>query len=309
MKTKFYVSVVGLCFAAVAALPNTVQANSYENALSLVYAQLLQAIATGDSVQINNAVAIFFEVLAFQDESFGNGSGSEQDEIDVTTDEDVDDITRDSAELRGEIDFDGDTDRAYVWFEYGEEEDELEYETSRMKIDDRDDEEFEMEIDDLDSGERYYFRAVAEDRDTDDLYYGNIEDFKTSGSSSNNDDEPDVDTEGVDDVDEDSAEISGSVDMNDFKNGFVFFAWGEDEDEVEDVRDEDDFEDVRERGDDLQKQRVDSDLDGDEDYELDIRGLDDDTEIFYTICVAYEDEDDDEVIDCGDVEEFETDRD
>ncbi len=309
MKTKLFSTVLGLAMMFAVVIPAQAQADSYENAFAIIYTQLLQAIASGDSVQINNAVAVFFDLLVLQPNGFNGNSGSyESNTIDITT-EDADDITRNSAELRGEIDFDGDTDRAYVWFEYGEDEDELEEETSRIKIDDNDDEEFEIEIDDLDRNERYYYRAVAEDRDTDTLYYGDIENFKTNSSSSDNDDEPDVETEDVDDVRDDSAEINGSVDMNDFNNGLVFFVWGEDEGEIEDVEDEDDYSDVEEQGDDLQKQRVDSDLDGQDSYSLDIDNLDDDTEIFYTICVAYEDEDDDEVVDCGSVEEFETDRD
>ena len=45
------------------------------------------------------------------------------------------------------------------------------------------------------------------------------------------------------------------------------------------------------------------------DYEITITSLDDDTEHYFTICVEFEDEDDDEKIICGDVEDFETDRD
>ena len=129
-----------------------------------------------------------------------------------------------------------------------------------------------------------------------------------SGGSSN-DDEPDVKTEDADDIDDDRAELNGEVDMNDFRNGVVFFVYGEDEDQIEDVEDDfDSYSDVDEDGDDLQKVRVDSDLDGDESYSRDVTGLDDDTDYYYQICVEYEDEDDDETLECGGVEEFETDR-
>ncbi len=40
-----------------------------------------------------------------------------------------------------------------------------------------------------------------------------------------------------------------------------------------------------------------------------IVGLDDDTEYFFQICVEFEDDDDDETLECGGVEDFETDRD
>lgn len=294
---------------ALVATPTAANANSLDQAFGEVQIQLVQAIALRDQDQITQLFQVFLELLALQSNDFGSLNSSDGD-IEIETDDDVDRITSRSAELRGEIDFNRGADRAYVWFEYGEDRDELDLETSREYIDEDDDEEFEMRINDLDRGERYYFRAVAEDRDTDELYYGDIESFRTSGSgSSNRDDEPDVETEEVSDIDEDSAEINGSVDMNDFRNGSVFFVWGEDEDEIEEVEDEEQYSDVQERGDDLQKQRVDSDLDGQDDYSLDIRNLDDDTEIFYALCVAYEDDDNDDVIDCGSVEEFETDRD
>jgi hypothetical protein len=72
--------------------------------------------------------------------------------------------------------------------------------------------------------------------------------------------------------------------------------------------DYDRYEDVEEQGDDLQVVRVDRELDTSANYRLDIDGLDDNTDIYYTICVEYEDEDDDELIACGAVESFETDN-
>ena len=96
--------------------------------------------------------------------------------------------------------------------------------------------------------------------------------------------------------------------MNDFNNGLAFFVYGEDEDQVEDITDEyDEYRDIDEDGDDLQKVFVDDNIDGSISARADIRGLDDDTDIFFTFCVEYEDEDDDEVLVCGDVEEFTTD--
>jgi len=119
-------------------------------------------------------------------------------------------------------------------------------------------------------------------------------DDRNGSSNNNNDDEPDVDTERATDIEDDEAELNGSVDMNDFSNGLVFFAYGEDESDVEDVEDEDEFDDIDERGDDLQLQRLDSDLDGSRDFSFTIRDLSDDTDYYFTICVEYEDEDDDQ---------------
>jgi hypothetical protein len=130
-----------------------------------------------------------------------------------------------------------------------------------------------------------------------------------SGSSRNDDDEPEVETDSAKDVSHDEAELRGSVDMMDFEDGEVFFVFGQDEDQVEEV--EDDYEsygDIDEDDEDLMKVRVDSSLDGDEDYEEVVNGLEEDTEYYFQICVGYEDEDDDEVIVCGGVDDFTTDE-
>lgn len=129
------------------------------------------------------------------------------------------------------------------------------------------------------------------------------------GSGSSNDDEPEVETLAARDIEDDRAELRGEVDMNDFNNGLVFFVYGEDEDQVDDIADDyDEYRDIDEDGDDLQKVTVDSDLDGDSTYYADLRSLDDDTEYYFQICVEYEDEDDDPVIECGGTEDFETDN-
>ena len=167
-----------------------------------------------------------------------------------------------------------------------------------------------MDIDNLDEDEKYYFRAVAEDP-SGQRTYGNLQSFYTddNGGSSHNDDEPDVETGRATNIDEDSARIYGEVDMNDFDDGIVFFVYGEDEDEIDDVDNEDRYNDVDEQGDDLQKYKVYTNLDGYRSFWLQINGLDDDTEHYYRICVEYDDEDNDPVLACGDTESFETDRD
>ncbi len=167
-----------------------------------------------------------------------------------------------------------------------------------------------LEIDDIRRGDTYYYRLVVVDNNGD-VIRGNEQAFSITtrgGGSSNNDDEPEVDTLSARDIEDDSAELRGEVDMNDFNNGIVFFVYGEDENDVEDVADEDAYNDVDENGDDLQKIKVDNDLDGDADYDAQVTGLDDDTDYYFRICVEYEDEDDDEVLECGDIEEFTTDN-
>lgn len=140
--------------------------------------------------------------------------------------------------------------------------------------------------------------------------YGYVVGEPRGDSRRYDDDEPEVETDRARNIDDDRAELRGSVDMMDFDDGEVFFVYGEDEDQVEDVEDDyDSYRDVDEDGDDLQKVRVDSNFDGDDDFRETVTGLDDDTDYYYQICVGFEDEDDDDVIICGGVEEFTTDRD
>ncbi|MFA6325423.1 MAG: hypothetical protein WCX46_04325, partial [Candidatus Paceibacterota bacterium] len=134
--------------------------------------------------------------------------------------------------------------------------------------------------------------------------------------SENNDDDdddntnPDVTTKSASDISEDEAELAGNVDMNDFENGIVFFVYGQDENQIEDVEnDYDTYSEVDEDDEDLQKEKVDDDLDGDDSYTLEVSGLDTDEKYYYTICVEYENEDNDEKLICGSVRSLTTDED
>jgi hypothetical protein len=225
--------------------------------------------------------------------------------IDITTNS-ADDIENDEARLRGTVDFNS-SDEAFVWFQWGEDSD-LDEETPRVGLDDGDDEDFTIRITDLDRDAKYYFRAVGEDEDGQ-VDYGATRTFTTDDNGGgSDDDEPNVNTGEADQIDSDSARINGYVDMNDFDNGIVFFVYGEDENQVSDIEDDyDTYNDVDEDGDDLQKIKVDSGLDDDADYTASMSGLNDNTDHYYRICVQYEDEDNDDVISCGSVENFETD--
>lgn len=223
--------------------------------------------------------------------------------------------SHDELQLNGIVELD-DAPYAYVWFEYDTDDDDFDERTRRIRV--TRDGTFSTTVDkrQFRADTWYYYRAVAEGpsgtRD-----YGNVRSLFVSGVERRDfdddddfDERPDAETERARDIDDDSAELNGEVDMNDFRNGIVFFVYGEDEDQVEDVeRDYDSYRDVDEDGDDLQKVLVDGDLDGRDDYSEDVFGLDDDTEHFFQICVEYEDEDHDERLECGGVEEFETDRD
>ena len=267
------------------------------NLLILIAQQ--QGITTGG----NTAQELYGNPLS--NSSFNNSSN---DDVRVETDS-ADDVRDDSAELRGEVE---EGDNVKVWFAFSRTDSTPSCNSSsqRISVDDRYDEgdDFSEDVERLREDTRYYYRACAQEKDGG-VTSGDIERFTTDDErgNSSNDDEPTVDLDHVDDIEDDSAELNGSVDMNDFRNGLVFFLWGEDEDDVEDATDEDEYDDIDEDGDDLQKQRVDSDLDGDEDYSLDIRNLDDDTKYYYTLCVEYEDEDDDQVLECDSIDDFRTD--
>lgn len=272
--------------------------------------------------------AVYGSTKNFTTDDDGRGGSRYDEEPDVTTD-DADDVTEDSAELNGEVDM-NDFDDGIVFFVYGQDEDQVEdveydYDSyddidedgddlQKVEVEDNFDgsDDFREDVDNLERDEEYFFQMCVEydDEDGDEtIICGGVEEFETDDDGgSSNDDEPDVRTESAENVEEDEAELHGEVDMNDFDNGIVFFVYGEDEDQIEDVEDDyDTYSDVDEDGDDLQKVRMDSDLDGSANYELRVRNLDDDTEYFFQICVEYEDEDDDEVLMCGGVEDFETD--
>jgi hypothetical protein len=231
---------------------------------------------------------------------------SDTDEAEVRT-LSATNIDEDGATLRAIIDM-NDDDEAEFYFEYGTSAGNLGTKTTIRDLDDTDDGDTQSEtITGLNDDTRYYFRAVVKDEDGD-KDYGITYSFMTEDDSSTNDDEdPVVTTMSATNTDSDSSELRGSVDMNDFENGTAFFVFGENENQVGDVEDDfDSYTDVDEDNDDLRKVLTDSDVDGSESYTKEVTGLDDNTDIFFTLCVEYEDEDDDETLECGAVRTFET---
>lgn len=169
--------------------------------------------------------------------------------------------------------------------------------------DDEDDDRYER---------RPYRRYIASEEDLQDYIdylLELIEELKDRRDrlNDNTDEEPVATTQSAINIENDEAELRGSVDMNDFKNGRVFFVYGEDENQVDDARDEDRYSDIDEDSKDLQKVMVDNDLDNSDSYEERVTGLDDNTDHYFAICVEYEDEDSDDQLECGTVRTFETD--
>ena len=239
------------------------------------------------------------------------GRTSNATDVDITT-RSATSIDEDSAMLRGTFDLNDEED-ALVWFEYGTRSSNLSERTNKTKVDEDDSDDFTKTVTSLDSDTRYYFRAVVEDNG--DREYGATLSFftdedgdDTDDNDSDSDDEnPEAKTLTANAIDEDSADIHGSVDMNDFEDGTVFFVYGEDEDMVNDVDEFDTFGDIDEEDNDLLTFRVDSDLDNSGTYIGELRELDDNTVYYYRIGVEYEDEDGDDTLELGAVRNFRTD--
>lgn len=259
-------------------------------------------------LQIQQLLQLVQQLIALVNAQGGTpASVSGSSQVDITT-LSASQIEDDRARLNGEVDFNR-SRFAYLWFEWGEDDRDLDERTPRVRRDDDEDDRFSVTITRLDEDERYYFRAVGED-DRGRIDRGSIRSFTTDDDRRDrDDDEPDVETGDAVDITDDSAELEGEVDMNDFDDGRVFLVYGEDEDQISDIEDDyDTYSEIDEDGDDLQKILVDSSLDGRETYTTFIDRLDDDTEYFYAYCVEFEDDDRDDTITCGQVESFETDR-
>jgi hypothetical protein len=213
-----------------------------------------------------------------------------------------------------------------VWFEFGRS---LSYSTPKLTLGNSgyNTRNFTGYAYDLNSG-TYYYRAVLEDRrgDTyegavqtitvgnswnnryDDDWWDNDDDWDDDDWNDDDEDVPEVTTDDADDVTSSRAELRGEVDMRDAEDGIVFFVYGEDEDQVEDAGDEDRYSDIDTDNEDLQKVKVTSNFDDEDDFYVVVTGLQDDTDHYFRICVEYEDEDNDDRLECGDVESFDTDR-
>lgn len=245
------------------------------------------------------------ELIAYLQELQDSMQSTSFGEVEVAT-RAATNVTDDSAQLNGEITDFNDSDYATVWFEYSRTSSQLLTERSTTaRIDNDENSDFELTLDDLRDDTRYYYRAVArDDRGRSD--YGSTLHFTTgTDEDTTDDDEPDVITRSATDIEDDRALLRGTVDMNDFDDGEVFFVYGEDEDLIDDVEDDyDTYSDIEEDGDNLQKISIDSDLDGANSYEEEVTSLDNDRDYYFRICVDYEDMDNDNTLVCGDTRTF-----
>lgn len=301
-------------FFSVAAVPTMAHAQTYEQTRQQLIAEIYRLLA--ELARVEGQTVFYYQpgyrygyvpTTSYPPARvLGASSGSAQVRVETLSAIDVD---WDEASVYGNVDLRS-ARYADVWFVYGENDDNLTEQSRMGRIDRNDHRTFRADLEDLDEDERYYYRAVARDPQGR-VDYGNIRSFTTDDRNfSRDDDQPDVTTGRAYNIDDDSAEFDGEVDMNDATDGLVFFAYGEDEDQIRDIdRDYDEYRDIDEDGDDLQLVLVDSRFDGRGDFDAQVYGLDDDTEYYFTLCVEFEDEDGDETIICGTVNDFETDRD
>lgn len=234
-----------------------------------------------------------------------SGGGSNQGDIRVST-QSATSIEEDSAALRARIDMNDEND-GELFFEYGTTFSNLSKDSDTVSLDEDDDGDvLEIEVSGLEDDTRYYYRAVVEDTHGDKRYGATLS-FVTDDNGSSNTDVPTLRTQSAQSIDSDSADLRGEVDMNDFENGKVFFVYGEDESQIEDVEsDFDSYSAINEDGDDLRKVEVDTDVDGTESYTKNVSGLSDNESYYYAFCVEYDDRDNDETLICGSAKSFET---
>lgn len=212
------------------------------------------------------------------------------------------------ATLRGRVTDFTDSDYADVWFEYGDTLPRLYLKTGTQRIfDDEEDEIFELTVTALSPDTTYSFRVVGKDEDGI-RDYGRTLTFRTNDIDSTSADEPTLKTNPALSITSRSATLSGRVDMQDYRNGEVFFVYGEDEnlvDEIDEIYDR--YTDIDESFDDLQKVLVATDFDTEDTFQRRVSDLDEDTRHYYKICVGYEDDDNEPVIKCGSTSSFSTD--
>lgn len=221
-------------------------------------------------------------------------------------------INRNAVEMNGNVTFKQSGD-AMSWFEYGPTT-ALNESTKAATLNNKragSSFDYSINVSNLTKNKTYYYRAVAKGDDGRSAV-GATKSFTYTGSNSsnnnNNTSEPNVTTDKVTSITNSTARLEGEVDMNDFDNGYVFFVFGEDENKVDSAAAENRYSNIDSSGSDLKKLVVDSSFDNTDTFSESVSGLQNDTEIFYRLCVGYTDDNDDDALVCGDVENFTTDN-
>lgn len=217
----------------------------------------------------------------------------------------VEDVKDDRATFSAKPSFGKEGARATVWFEFGDEETDL-HRKSPVRTLYRGDEGVEMTYiaRNLDESTTYYVRVVGYD-ERGVKNYSAIRSFRTPVDIVG--EKPQAETMRASDVAPYSATLNGEVSMNDFRNGTVFFVYGEDRNAILNVpKLYNKYSRIKTDGDALQKVLLDTDIDTEDAYSATVTSLDFDTTHYYAIGVEYEDDDGNEWIVLGRVNSFTT---
>jgi hypothetical protein len=209
------------------------------------------------------------------------------------------------AVLSGSVTFGKTSVNGVVWFEYGDDPLDLYKKTPKQAVSKASgSKNLTYAMRGLDESTTYYFRVVGYD-ERGVKNYGATRSFKTPVDII--DEKPKVTTGRVGELTTYSAVLNGTVAMNDFNNGIVFFVYGEDRVALQNLAKEyNRYSRIKTSGDLLQKVLMDSDLDGDATYTAPVTNLDFNTPHYYAIGVEYEDDDGIDWIVLGSIQSFTT---
>lgn len=205
--------------------------------------------------------------------------------------------------LRASIDF-RKSSYAKVWFEYGDEENDLYKKTPVAVVYPRSGKVYERLVRGLDEYTRYYVRVVAEDPNGA-RSYGKTVSFTTRRDVVN--EKPKITVGRSTNIGLTGATITGTIDMNDARNGIAFLVYGEDRNVMSTLtKDYSRFKAIRERGDYIQKVLLDDDIDTIETFTETLLYLDTGTSYYYAFGVEYENDEGDDVLLLGSIGTFKT---
>ncbi len=216
----------------------------------------------------------------------------------------VEDVKDDRATFSAKPSFGKAGARATVWFEYGDDPNDLYQKTPVRTLYREGDVNTTYTARNLDESTTYYVRVVGYD-ERGVKNYSAIRSFRTPVDIVG--EKPRVETMRTSDVAPYSATLAGKASMNDFRNGTAFFVYGEDRNAVLNVpKLYNKYSRIKTDGDALQKVLLDTDLDTEDSYTAIVTSLDFNTVHYYAIGVEYEDDDGNEWIVLGGVKNFTT---
>lgn len=219
-------------------------------------------------------------------------------------------IESDRATLRGNLTFPGQSYRGRAYFLYSRDNSDVQTQSDQanqllITSSANRDRLLTRNLTGLSDDTVYYYRLCFEEETT---VCGDTVSFRTVEDVDNDNDYrlPTISTQPAVDIQSDSATLEGNYRRNDASNTVAFFVYGESESAVREVEDiYEDYQEVEEQDEDLQKKRVEVNIADRGEYSRTVDDLERDTEYFFSLCIAY---DDDEAmgIKCGSTRSFDT---